>query len=86
MQAQTNFYQYLPAILLGLGLLEGSKVFPSASIYGIGLVITLARLSHAAQLLFPQQIPLAFRIAGFVTTVVYLGATSVLLFLVGLQV
>lgn len=86
LQAQTNFYQYLPAILLALALLEGNEVLSPSYLYILGIIITVARLSHTGQLFFPDQIPMPFRMAGFLTTALFLLATSTLLILLGLQV
>lgn len=87
LQAQTNFYQYLPAIILALAFLEGNAVLAPSYLYGLGIIITVARLSHVTQLFFgPETVPMAFRMAGFLTTALFLLATSTLLILLGLQV
>lgn len=87
MQAQTNFYQYLPAIILVLAFLEGNAVLAPSYLYGLGIIITVARLSHVTQLFFgPETLPMGFRMAGTLTTFLFLLATSTLLILLGLQV
>ncbi len=87
LQAQTNFYQYLPAIILALAFLEGNTVLAPSYLYGLGIIITVARLSHVSQLFFgPETVPMPFRLAGALTTFLFLLATSTLLILLGLQV
>ena len=87
LQAQTNFYQYLPAIILALAFLEGNAVLAPSYLYGLGIIITVARLSHVSQLFFgPETVPMPFRMAGALTTFLFLLATSTLLILLGLQV
>ena len=87
LQAQTNFYQYLPAILLALAFLEGNGVLAPSYLYGLGIIITVARLSHVTQLFYgPETVPMVFRMAGMLTTLFFLMATSTLLILLGLQV
>ena len=87
LQAQTNFYQYLPAIILVLAFLEGNEVLAPSYLYALGVIITVARLSHVVQLfLGPAVVPMPFRMAGTLTTFAFLMATSTLLILLGLQV
>ena len=87
LQAQTNFYQYLPAIILALAFLEGNAVLAPSYLYALGIIITVARLSHVTQLFFgPDTVPMPFRMAGALTTFLFLLATSTLLILLGLQV
>lgn len=85
-QAQTNFYQYLPAIIFALAFLEGNAVLAPSYLYGLGVIITVARLSHAIQLfLGPETVPMALRMGGMLTTIAFLLVTSTLLILLGLQ-
>ena len=87
LQAQTNFYQYLPAIILALAFLEGNEVLAPSYLYALGIIITFARLSHGFQLFYgPEIVPMGFRMAGFLITCFFLAATSTLLILLGLQV
>ena len=56
-------------------------------LYALGIIITVARLSHVTQLFFgPETVPMPFRMAGALTTFFFLLATSTLLILLGLQV
>ena len=87
LQAQTNFYQYLPAILLALAFLEGNAVLAPIFLYSLGAIVTMARLSHCIQLFFGiETVPLSFRIAGMLTTCLFLLVASTLLILLGWQV
>ena len=87
LQAQTNFYQYMPAILLAMALLEGNEVLAPSYLYVLGIVITIARLSHCTQLFFgPETVPMPFRMAGALTTFAFMALTALLLILLGLQV
>ncbi|EIE22927.1 hypothetical protein COCSUDRAFT_47745 [Coccomyxa subellipsoidea C-169] len=83
--AQTNFGQYFPIILLLLGFLEANQVMSQKYLLTLGTVITALRLSHTLQLAFPQQLPVGFRMAGFLGTVAFFIACSILCMLVGLQ-
>ena len=85
-QAQTNFGQYLPVIFLLLGLLEANAVLSERYLLVAAIVITALRIMHTLQLAFPRQLPIGFRMLGFMGTAAFFVVCSVLCILVGLQV
>ena len=58
----------------------------STYLYALGGFITAARLSHALQLMFPDVLPIQFRMFGFLATALFFVVAGALAFLVGLQV
>ena len=77
----------MPAILLAMALLEGNEVLAPSYLYVLGIIITVARLSHCAQLFAGNEtVPLPFRMAGALTTFAFMLVTALLLILLGLQV
>jgi uncharacterized membrane protein YecN with MAPEG domain len=83
--AQTNFGQYLPVIFLLLGLLEANAVLSERYLLVAAIVITALRIMHTLQLAFPRQLPIGFRMLGFMGTAAFFVVCSVLCILVGLQ-
>ena len=86
LQAQSNFGQYFPVIMLLLGFLEANEVMSQKYLLTLAAIITALRVGHSLQLSFPQQLPLGFRMAGFMGTVAFFILCGILCILVGLQV
>ncbi len=73
-RAQANFAEYVPIILILIGLIETARgTSPAIGIIGIGLV--LFRIAHAVGLAMPS--PNAARVTGTLGTFVILAVTSV---------
>jgi uncharacterized membrane protein YecN with MAPEG domain len=72
MRTHANFVEYVPLLLILLGLLELSGANRTALIVGAALLV-LARLSHA----IGMGGPIAFRVAGALTTFLLLIASSI---------
>ncbi|KAK9917668.1 hypothetical protein WJX75_007007 [Coccomyxa subellipsoidea] len=83
--AQSNFGQYFPVIMLLLGFLEANEVMSQKYLLTLAAIITALRVGHSLQLSFPQQLPLGFRMAGFMGTVAFFILCGILCILVGLQ-
>ncbi|CAL8464735.1 g4270 [Coccomyxa elongata] len=83
--AQANFGQYFPVIMLILGLLEANAVLSERYLLVVATVITALRIMHTLQLAFPDQLPIGFRLLGFMGTMAFFAIFSVLCILVGLQ-
>ena len=73
MQAQGNLAEYLPVFLILFGLLEYNRGLSSYFLHLIGLVFTVLRVGHAAQLSFPDTVPRTARDFGFLGTAGTLG-------------
>ena len=86
LQAQNSFGQYFAPIFLVFSILEANTVLSPTFLYALGGLITVARVAHAAQLSFPDQIPIQARLFGFLTTCLFFVVAGGLCFLVGLQV
>ena len=72
-RAHANFSEYVPIILILMGLIEGfSGSGPAISVVGVALV--LFRIAHAAGMARPA--PNALRVAGTLGTFIILGVTS----------
>ncbi len=78
LQAQGNLAEYLPVFLILLGLLELNKGLSSYFLHLIGIVFTVARVSHAAQLSLPDSVPKKCRELGFLSTAGVLGLLGLL--------
>ena len=70
-RAHANFVEYVPLTLLLFGLIE-MRVGPSQLLFGIGLVLVVARLLHPLGMDRPA--PNASRAAGFALTVAVIVA------------
>ena len=72
-RAHANFSEYVPIILILMGLIEGfSGSGPAIGVVGVALV--LFRIAHAAGMARPAPNPL--RVAGTLGTFIILGVTS----------
>ena len=74
-QAQQNFAEYVPFALLLLALLETNGA-TGTTLQGLGLAMTLFRLSHATKLWFPDVAPQACRVVGFLGTIAWIVIAS----------
>ncbi len=72
--------------MLILGLLEANAVLSESYLLIVATVITALRIIHTLQLAFPTQLPIGFRLLGFMGTMAFFAVFSVLCILVGLQV
>ncbi|DBA92569.1 hypothetical protein WJX77_008741 [Trebouxia sp. C0004] len=77
-RAQGNLAEYLPIFLILLALLELNKGLSSYFLHLLGIVFTVARISHAAQLSFPDSFPKQCREFGFLATASILSILGVL--------
>ena len=77
-QAQGNLAEYLPVFLILLALLELNKGLSSYFLHLLGIVFTVARISHAAQLSFPDSFPKQCREFGFLATAAILSTLGLL--------
>jgi uncharacterized membrane protein YecN with MAPEG domain len=66
MRVHANFVEYVPLALVLLGLAEGLGA-PAWQLHGLGVVLLVARLSHALGMSRTDE-PLALRVAGMAGT------------------
>lgn len=72
--------------MLFLGLLEANAVLSERYLLVVATAITALRVMHTLQLAFPKQLPIGFRMLGFIGTIAFFAVFSILCILVGLQV
>lgn len=77
MRTHANFAEYVPFILLMMGLLEASGA-SRAAVAVIGVALVAVRIAHAIGMPLPAPNP--FRIVGTLGTFVLLGVTSLYAF------
>jgi uncharacterized membrane protein YecN with MAPEG domain len=66
MRVQANFAEYVPYALLLMVLAESLEA-PPAALHGLGVVLVVARLSHAWGMSQPRE-DFRFRVAGMIGT------------------
>jgi uncharacterized membrane protein YecN with MAPEG domain len=65
MRAQANFLEYVPLALILIGLIE-MRVGASQWLFGLGIVLVVARIAHAFGM--ERPIPNPFRAGGLIAT------------------
>ena len=58
-----NFSEYLPPLIISLGLLEVQQIFSPFYLHVFGGTALALRLAHTLQLRMPEKLPAAFRVA-----------------------
>ena len=58
-----NFSEYLPPLIISLGLLEVQQIFSPFYLHVFGGTALALRLAHTLQLRMPEKLPAGFRVA-----------------------
>ena len=56
-----NFAEYLPPLIISLGLLEAQQIFSPFYLHVFGGTALALRLAHTLQLRMPEKLPVVFR-------------------------
>ena len=56
-----NFAEYLPPLIISLGLLEVQQIFSPFYLHMFGGTALVLRLAHTLQLRMPEKLPVVFR-------------------------